>query len=252
MSGASAVVFPERRPAAAVRLLCVPHAGAGSTAYHAWHAAFRPEIELAVLRLPGREGRFDEAVPGSMAGLIDGLVPEVLPALDRPYGLFGHCTGALVALELARRLERGGEPGPLVLAVSGAAGPRSDSPAEERVADLPDDRFVARLRELGGTDPAVLDDPEVLEMVLPAIRGDFRIVEAHHAEPEPRVGCPIIAFAGLHDALVPVSEVERWADATSRWSRLRMLDGDHFFLERHRARVAAEIERELLTAISEG
>ena len=46
MSGASAVVFPERRPAAAVRLLCVPHAGAGSTAYHAWHAAFRPEIEL--------------------------------------------------------------------------------------------------------------------------------------------------------------------------------------------------------------
>ena len=36
----------------------------------------------------------------------DAIVPQILPFLDRPFALFGHCMGAIVMYEVAQRLEQ--------------------------------------------------------------------------------------------------------------------------------------------------
>ena len=48
--------------------------------------------------------------------------------------------------------------------------------------------FIAELRSLGGTDPRILRDSEVLELILPAMRGDYTAARPTGSSPGPR--CP--------------------------------------------------------------
>ena len=55
--------------------------------------------------MPGQGARFEERLVRRFAVLLDALMPHVVPLLDRPVALFGHSMGAIVAFEIARRLE---------------------------------------------------------------------------------------------------------------------------------------------------
>src|SRR5438270_384408 len=85
---------PVRRPEAAIRLVCVPHAGAGPSAYREWPAEL-PDLDLAVAYLPGRERRFVEPAVDRVEPIVDQLGPAILDRDDRPVALFGHSMGAL-------------------------------------------------------------------------------------------------------------------------------------------------------------
>src|SRR5438270_5878221 len=112
---------PVRRPEAAIRLVCVPHAGAGPSVYREWPAEL-PDLDLAVAYLPGRERRFVEPAVDRVEPIVDQLGPAILDRDDRPVALFGHSMGALVAYETAHWLQRAGRP-PVALFVSGCRAP---------------------------------------------------------------------------------------------------------------------------------
>src|SRR6185437_11668624 len=98
--------LPTVRPwsRAAVRLVCFPYAGGGASMYRDWAGAMGDSIEVWPIQLPGREARFCEPAFTRLAPLVEGLADAVGPHLDRPFALFGHSLGALVAFELARLL----------------------------------------------------------------------------------------------------------------------------------------------------
>ncbi|HCG01783.1 MAG TPA: hypothetical protein DEV93_14730 [Chloroflexi bacterium] len=54
------------------------------------------------MRPPGRESRVGETPYTEMEALVAAAVDALLPLLDRPFALFGHCSGDLVAFEFAR------------------------------------------------------------------------------------------------------------------------------------------------------
>ncbi len=57
-------------------------------------------IEVWAVQLPGRAGRYREPPIAAVRAIVDAVVPALLPALDRPYALFGHM-GGVVAFEVA-------------------------------------------------------------------------------------------------------------------------------------------------------
>jgi hypothetical protein len=67
-----------------------------------------------------------------LAKVIDGVVPAMLPLLDRPYACFGHCLGGLTRFEVARELRRRGAPDLVAIFVSGSAPPPTGSTAGAR------------------------------------------------------------------------------------------------------------------------
>jgi medium-chain acyl-[acyl-carrier-protein] hydrolase len=223
------VTRPRPRPHAYLRLLCFPHAGGGASAFRAWPDHLPADVEVCPVQLPGREQRMLEPAIDRMEPLVDALSEAVRPYEDLPLAFYGHSNGALVAFELARRLRREGRHLPVHLFASGRRAPDVPS-SRPNVAHLPDDEFLAEMRELGGTPEEVLQHPELLRLLLPLLRADVALNEAYVFTPEAPLECPITAYGGLSDLKASREEVQAWGRHTSAELVTRFFPGDHFFV----------------------
>jgi surfactin synthase thioesterase subunit len=244
MSGAPGVL-PHRAivrgatdAAPALRLFCFPYAGGGTTAFAGWQRRLGPDVEVCALRPPGRETRIGEPAARRLEPLLAGLLDVVRPLLDRPFVLFGHSLGAIVAFEMARALRREGGPLPRRLCVSGCAHP--SRAARSALHALDTLALVAELRRFGGPLPR---DPRFLDVFLPTIRADLEVYETHRPRVEPPLAIPISAFGGSADPVVPSGGIEAWRRETSAGFDVTALSGGHLFL--------LESRRDLLDAIAQ-
>ncbi len=224
-----------RKPIAkpSMRLFCLPYAGGGASAYRSWQEALPAGIEVCSVQLPGREGRVNEEPATTLDGLVPALADALREWLDRPFALFGHSMGALIAFELARHLQRSGGPVPEVLFASAHQAPHLPR-GTARIARLPDNELMEQVRAMGGTPQELLDNRELLELVLPVLRADFSICESYAYRQGPKLALPIEVFGGLADRTVTHGELTPWSVHTESQFRIRMLPGNHFFI--HTAR----------------
>jgi medium-chain acyl-[acyl-carrier-protein] hydrolase len=239
------------RPAARVRLFCFSLAGGGAAMYRAWLDALPTTIELCAVQLPGRESRLREPAFTSMQRIVEAVVPELVARIDRPYALFGHSMGALVAFETARALRSmAALPQPVRLLVSGRRAPHLPE-TEAPMHPLSDTDFVAEIgRRYGGIPDEVLRHRELLELLLPGLRADITAIETHSFVPGSRLGCPFTVFGGEADARATREQLAAWhlhCDGGTRM-RMRMFRGSHFYLNDPavRAELISEVARDVL------
>ncbi|MGO1069148.1 thioesterase II family protein [Lysobacter sp. CA199] len=214
---------------AQMRLFAFPFSGGSATAYASWREWLPAQIELYCLQLPGRGGRMAEPLIRDMDDLLARLLPDLMPLLDRPYLLYGHSNGALMAFSAANRLLQLGAPAPRAIALSAKCSPTVDRP-RERVSELPEDRFLAKLKSLNGTPPALLNDPELMQLFFPALRADFSLGENFRLpEVHPQLArIPGLILAGEHDE-TQVDDVFAWRDLFKESQQVAMAGG-HFFI----------------------
>lgn len=217
---------PRRASAAGVRLVVFPHAGAGPTVVQPWLARLPETVEVVGVCLPGRGPRFREP-PQDDARAIAREVASALDLLREPYVLFGHSVGALLAFETARACRSSGTPLPTRLVVSAAPAPHLAS-AAPLLHMLPDKEFLAGVIQLGGIPRALLDESELLDLVLPALRADFALRETYAFEGGDPLRCPITAYAAAHDDHVTAASVAAWSRHAAASFELRTLPGGHF------------------------
>jgi surfactin synthase thioesterase subunit len=232
-----------------MRLFCLPYAGGGASIYRGWSQALPPEIEVRPIQLPGRENRIDEPAVQRLDDLCPLLADMLGDALDRPFVLFGHSMGALIAYGLARELALRGGPPPAMLIVSARRAPHLP-PARAPFHDLPEPAFTTRLRQLGGTPPEVFEHSELMELVRPLLRADFALNESLQLpHTPPCVSCPVAAFGAADDPEVAPEALAAWrAIATERFT-LRLFAGGHFYLGPERAALLSAIADLLAPAV---
>jgi surfactin synthase thioesterase subunit len=185
------------------------------------------DVEVLAVQYPGREDRLDEPAITDMPQLVGSVADALAGRLDRPYAVFGHSLGALIGYELALELRHRGARVPLALMASGRRAPhlgRDPLPPAERT----DQALVERLRRLDGTSSRVLDRPELLAMMLPALRADLTMADGYHWVDAPPLACPIFPIAGDRDPHVSAEELALWRLHTIAPMPPRMLPGDHF------------------------
>lgn len=221
------VARPVPRPQASLRLFCFPYAGSGPTAFRGWpeRLAALTDVEVLPIRLPGRESRLSE--PPQVQ--LDRLAAGVAAWIDRPYALYGHSVGARLAFDLAREFRRRGRREASLLCVSGCPAPQLPVATPED-SELDDESFIRRVTGLGGMPPTLLENAELRELVLPALRADFAYVDRYRYHPEPPLAVPLHAFGGRDDPEAPAESVRAWQSQTSAEFRCSILPGDHFFL----------------------
>jgi surfactin synthase thioesterase subunit len=95
-----------------LRLFCFPYAGGGASIFRNWSRQLGPQIAVTPALLPGREVKLHQRSYTRLEAVIEQLAGDIIPYLDRPFALFGHSMGALIAFELTRRVraEHGVEP----------------------------------------------------------------------------------------------------------------------------------------------
>ncbi|MFI1647047.1 thioesterase II family protein [Streptomyces avidinii] len=229
---------------APVRLFCFPHAGGAASYYFPMSRALSPDADVLAVQYPGRQDRRHERCVDDLRELADRVVAELRPWCDRPVALFGHSLGASLVFEVALRLQEAGDPAPVALFASGRRAP-SHHRENQLVHLAPDDRLLAEIKALSGTDPAVLADDELLRSVLPAIRGDYKAAETYRYRPGPALTCPITVLTGDIDPAVTAEEAAGWADHTDGSFALHRFAGGHFYLNQHSAEVIDLIRQQL-------
>ncbi|MGW6567243.1 thioesterase II family protein [Streptomyces sp. NPDC054975] len=223
------------KPAARHTLVCFPHAGGAASYYFDLSAALDPDIEMLAVQYPGRENRLFEEPAATVAELADGVVEALRPRLRRRPAFFGHSMGGVIGFEVARRLERAGGPAPHVLVPSASSAPsvrteRLTAAGASQGEEESDDVVLARLMGLGGTRENVGQDPELMQLVLPAIRADLRALETYRVAEGAVVDCPVTVFVADADPDVPPGEADAWAAHTTAEAEVHLFEGDHFYL----------------------
>ncbi|WP_129293079.1 thioesterase II family protein [Streptomyces lydicus] len=229
-----------------LRLVCLPHAGGSASFYHPMASAVPLPVDVLAVQYPGRQDRRTEPGITSIQALADEVTEALEPWTDQPLALFGHSMGATLAFEVARRLESRHGVVPAALFASGRRAP--SRPRNESVHRLGDDGLIAELKALSGTDSQVLGDEEVLRMVLPAIRTDYRAAETYVYEPGEKLHCPVIGLVGDGDPKVTVGEARSWGDHTEGPFNFHTFGGGHFYLLNHRTEIIKIISDHLLGA----
>lgn len=226
-----------------VRLVALPHAGGSASYLFPVSRALSPAVDVLAIQYPGRQDRRHERVLESVTELADGVFEALEPWMDRPLALFGHSMGATLAYEVALRLQQSGRP-PVRLFASGRRAP-------SRVRDEPyvhtrdDAGLLAELNRLSGSDARVLGDPELLPMILPAVRGDYKAVETYRPDPGHRLTTPITVLTGDADPMTTLDEARDWSRHTSGECDVRVYPGGHFFLNDHAPEIIRLIGAEL-------
>ncbi|WP_406133434.1 thioesterase II family protein [Streptomyces anthocyanicus] len=230
-------------PDSDVRLICLPHAGGAAGAFLALARELTPEFDVLSVQYPGRQDRRREPPLADIGLLVDALAGEMAPLADRPHAFFGHSMGALLAYELARELRRRALPGPCHLFLSGRFAPTPQGSDSDRLDT--DEKVIAMIRRLGGTVGKVFDDPDVMEMVMPPLRADYRAVGAYTWQPGPPLAVPVTVLVGDQDPVVPVAAAAAWREHTTAGSDLRVLPGGHFYLDQSVPEVAGIVRSAL-------
>ncbi|MGC4892210.1 thioesterase II family protein [Micromonospora sp. DT31] len=225
-------------PDGAVQLVCLPHAGGSASYFAPFVTQVGSGAEVLAVQYPGRQDRRAEPPVTDLMRLAD-EVHEVLTArMDRPLALFGHSMGAVVAYEVALRLEAGGVD-PVHLFVSGRPAPARRREGDLRIRDDAD--VLAEIAMLQGTADTLLADQEVMAMVMPALRGDYQAVEAYRHDPARRLRCPVTVLVGDHDPRATLDDARAWREHTVGPTDVRVFPGGHFYLDAQRSAVAAVV-----------
>jgi surfactin synthase thioesterase subunit len=230
------------------RLVCFPHAGGSATTYAQLARTLPADFDVVAVQYPGRQERYAEVPFTALGPLVEAVAEELARELasdpGRPYALFGHSMGALVAFETARLLTGGELPGPQRLFLSGRGGP--DVRADVRRDLYDDDELLTEVRKLGGTDQSMLDDPDILEMVLPALRADYQALGTYRWQAGEPLAVPVTALIGDSDPMVPVETARTWREHTSGDFAFKVFPGGHFYLVDQVGQVAAAVTEGLL------
>jgi pyochelin biosynthesis protein PchC len=234
-------------PESRAGLVCFPHAGGSAPYFSPVSTALAPTYEVTAVQYPGRQERRHTPCVDDIGELARrshaALTRAGIVGAGRPVALFGHSMGAVVAFELARLMEREQGAGPVVLFASGR---RAPSQFREDHVHLRDDSGIIKdIRALGGTDSRILQDQELLDLILPTLRSDYRAVERYRRGADARIGAPITVLVGDSDPHTTRREALAWGDHTSGDCEVHTFPGGHFYLEDQQAAVLGTITADL-------
>jgi medium-chain acyl-[acyl-carrier-protein] hydrolase len=237
-----------RRPHVDARLFCFPHAGGAVSTFATWPEQLPARLDVRPVHLPGRGTRHHEPPITRASSIIAALATALIPLLDRPFAMFGHSMGALLAFETARLLRRHGLGHPACLIVSGRRAPHLadvDLPSP----GAPDHSIIAWLREKNGTPGEVLEDPALMTLVLPVLRADLLVCRTYEYVDEPPLACPILALGGRDDEEGRADRLEAWQRHTTGRCTVLRFPGDHFYLRSAEPHLLKALRRALVSAL---
>lgn len=215
-------------PLGAERLVCFPHSGGSAHIYAPWAAPLGSDVQLMAVQYPGRGDRFGETPVGSVREMSSFAAAELSRLTPAPFALFGHSLGAVVAYETAIML-RDTVASPLCLLVSGSAPPQHVGGGRTHLAN--DSELWSSVQQLGGIEPEVADNDELVDALLPVLRADISAHESYLMRPgRTPLSCPVHCYYGVGDPLVDEAQLPGWAEISTGPFTLRAREGGHFHL----------------------
>ncbi len=232
-----------RRPMARIRLICVPHAGAGASIYRRWRDYLPEWIELYALQLPGREERLGQPPIQEWSDLQTACSKLFGQNSTMPIAVFGHSLGALIAIEIARQIQLVAPKALQRVFLSGRPAPEP----EQFGLDIPNDITIFKnwmVERFGRFDEA-MEDKEIADLMLPIMLNDVKLLNSYTCQNMEKLAVNVSIFLGLDDPSTSPVNLKRWADITTGSSEFYEIPGGHLFHMNQAKTVVQSIEETL-------
>lgn len=230
-----------------IKLFCLPYAGGSAMTYLSWKKQLDERINLKPIELSGRGKRFGELLYQSIDEAIEDIYVNISDELNgTPYAVFGHSMGTILAYELIRKIVHHKAQEPVHVFLSGRYPPYIKT-VDENVYLLPDKEFIDRVMKLGGTNKEVADNKELLDLFLPILRSDYKLVETYkHSGSISKINCDITVLNGKNDNCIIGKDISRWREYTNRSCSFYEFDEGHFFINKFKEDVIEIINSKLI------
>lgn len=225
-----------------MKLFLFPYAGGAALTYLSWKKYFPDWIELCPVELAGRGKRMGEPFYDSVDAALDDVFPKLQTGInDGPYAVYGHSMGTILGYEFIRRIRMNRLPEPVHAFFSGRYPPFIHCDSQNYL--LSDAEFVQCIHQFGSLSEQILTNRELMALILPIIRADYRMVELYRKTADGfALNCPITVLNGDADQNVTREKIKRWQECTWSTCTFHEFPGGHFFINPFKAQVAKIIE----------
>src|SRR5437867_174236 len=139
---------------------------------------------------------------------------------------------------------------PIHLFVSGAFAPQLPADSAPLRFIEGDTVFLeAVAAKYGGVPRIVLEQADLRASVVPALRADLALTETYTYRSAAPLSCPISAYAGAADPIVTPERLAQWREQTCAEFSCRLFDGQHFYLNRARDTLLADVTGRLFRCV---
>lgn len=227
-----------------VNLLCLPHAGGTAALYYDLLANEVDEnIKIVPVELPGRGNRFCEELLEDFNKLADMVMNEIKSIImsDDDYALFGYSMGSRLIFEIYYRIANLGLKLPVNMFFCASETPKFT----EFHKNLDDESIKKDLFEYGGTPGEVMENEELLEIIIPIMRADLKVLNSYkYVEYSEKIKCPIIIINGKRD-YETIAHVEDWKNYSKSICEFVFYEGGHFFIHDYKHNVGRVISEKI-------
>lgn len=231
-----------------VRLVCFPYAGGGASVYRPWSPLLPADVELWSVQPPGREERLFEPAHYRMDDLISAVERELTALPELPTAFFGHSLGAVTAWETTRRLSSSSQE-VMHLFVSGCRALPELHRDRRDLHDLSDEALIEEIRRMNGTPDEVLANLDLMRLLLPSFRADYRVLSDYLYQDSGRIPFPVTVYGGRDDPAVEFADLAAWSTIVHRPVEPIVLPGDHFFLNGARTTIVKGVSERIFNTL---
>ena len=161
------------------------------------------------------------------------------------YAIYGYSMGSLLAYELYYKIIDQNLRRPKHIFFSAYNAP-SIIRKRENIYTLPDVEFINKIIELGGTPKEIIDNKDLMEIFLPIIRNDFRIIEAYnYKKRRQKIECDVSILIGEQDS-ISAEEALVWKKHVSKDFKIYSFQGNHFFINNNIEKISNIINSHLI------
>ncbi|MCP5108638.1 MAG: thioesterase [bacterium] len=232
-----------------VTLFCFPYAGGSAAVFNKWRHYLEPRIQLHAVELAGRGRRIYDPLYRTMEEAVDDVYKQINDQLNKvPYAFFGHSLGGIIAYELAQKLRGRKHPQPVHVFFAGRGAPHVPGEDEKMFHQLPEDAFKKEISELGGTPGEFFQHPELIDVLLPMLKSDFKIAETYKyggKENTKPLDYDISVLIGK-DEEISAPQVHGWREHTTGICTIHYFPGEHFFINEETGRIVKRVNRTLV------
>lgn len=246
MSESSWLVCPHRLKQAKRRLFCFPFAGGGASVYFNWSRRLSEfGTEVLMVQLPGRESRINEMFCDDIQEVVSELILAMEPYCDIPFSFFGHSMGSVIAYELAWTRQQQFLPLPDTIFLSGR-NPPFKPVYRKKISQLPYQAFVQEMIEFGNLPDTVLNEPDLMEIIVPIMRADISMLDKHQTTSQAKLTCGLVILGGQDDPWTTEHDLWDWQRHATMPLRCKIFPGDHFFIRTHESAVIQTVHENMM------
>lgn len=229
---------------AELNILCFVFAGGSPSFFSPWRKLCPESCNLIPVLYPGRETRNGEKMPDTLEELLMQFIKDNPDLFEKPYAIWGHCSGSLLGLELAYTQILSGNP-PEVFIVTGSESPkyalRLIPDIKESFDEVSDDDILLSLKSYNLMPEDMLNNPDFRKYFLPIYRADLSMFSKYHYDDSKKLDCPALIMNGDDDKLLIPKNVDKWQECFSQEIKMLNFSGGHYFVNDHKEEVIQEI-----------